>query len=194
MNDHAATAERPRTLEDLLERDDGPLYELVDGHLEALEVGTWSSYVAGVILRLLNEHCTKHRLGWVLPADTIYAINPVDPDRSRRPDVSFLRFDRLTVEEAQTQAVLRIPPDLAVEVLSQNDTAWKAGPKVREYLTAGVRCVWLVNPADRTVSVYWPDRPGLILRDTDDLAVEDLLPGFSVRVGVFFEPPPGART
>jgi Uma2 family endonuclease len=40
----------------------------------------------------------------------------------------------------------RIAPDLAAEVMSPNDLAYEVDRKVKEYLAAGVRLVWVINP------------------------------------------------
>jgi Uma2 family endonuclease len=179
------------TPEDLLRMPDGDRYELVDGQLVELNVSTWSSYVAGIILKVLLSFCQQHRLGWVLPPDTSYQCFPQAPEMVRKPDVSSIRLGRLSLEQA-SEGHCPVVPDLAVEVLSPNDTAYEVDAKVRLYLDAGVRLVWVVNPQQRTVRVHRPTSLGSILREQDELSGEDVIPGFTCLVGEFFEPPPGA--
>jgi Uma2 family endonuclease len=179
------------TPEDLLKMPDGDRYELVDGQLVARNVSTWSSYVAGVILRVLQTFCQQNRLGWVLPPDTSYQCFPQAPEMVRKPDVSFIRLGRLSLAQA-AEGHCPVVPDLAVEVLSPNDTAYEVDAKVRLYLDAGVRLVWVVNPQQRTVEVHRPAGLGSILREQDELTGEEVVPGFSCRVGDFFQPPAGA--
>jgi Uma2 family endonuclease len=59
--------------------------------------------------------------------------------------------------------------------------------KIRQYLHAGAKCVWIVYPETREVEI-WRDRakPEKILQDTDLLEAPGLLPGFSIRIGAFF--------
>ncbi len=52
-----------------------------------------------------------------------------------------------------------MPPDVAVEVVSRTDTFGAVNLKVKQYLDAGVRMVWLINPDLRTVDVYQPGEP-----------------------------------
>ena len=58
-----------------------------------------------------------------------------------------------------------------------------------EYLGAGVRLVWVVNPPTRTVRVHRADGTVADLREADELAGEDVLPGFRCRVGDLFRGP-----
>lgn len=101
-------------------------------------------------------------------------------------DVAY--FDQATID-AQTDATKLIvgPPVLAVEVASPNDTIEKIQAKTGEYLSGGVKQVWVVNPYDRTVAVY---RPGLspdVYNDRQELRGDPELPGFHAAVSEFFE-------
>ena len=49
------------------------------------------------------------------------------------------------------------PPDLAVEVVSPNDSADELEEKLDDYQKAGVPLVWVVNPSSHTVMVYRGD-------------------------------------
>ena len=73
---------------------------------------------------------------------------------------------------------LRTAPDLAVEVVSPHDLAYDVDSKVEGYLQAGVRLVWVVNPAARTVRVHRPDGSSATLRPGDQLTGGEVLPGF----------------
>jgi len=183
--------EKRYTPEDLLTMPDGKLYELVDGRLVERKMSIWSSYVAGVIFDLLNSFCRENRLGWVLPEGTSFQCFPALPGRVRKPDVSFVRFQRLSLSQATTEGHCPIAPDLAVEVVSPNDTAYEIDEKVREFLDAGVPLVWVVNPEQRTVEIHRASGPGVILRENDEITGEDIIPGFRCRVGDFTLPPAG---
>lgn len=82
-------------------------------------------------------------------------------------------------------------PDLAVEVVSPNDTAEEVDAKVMEWLNAGVPLVWVVSPGVRKVRVQRPRNAALgpisMLGEEDAISGEDVLPGFSCRVSEFFE-------
>jgi Uma2 family endonuclease len=102
-----------------------------------------------------------------------------DPDTVRGPDVAFWSKERLPVIP---DSYLDVPPDLAVEVVSPGDHYSRVQNKVRQYLRCGVRMVWVVDPEDRSVTVYRSQKEGKILGENDILTGEDVLPGFSCRV------------
>jgi Uma2 family endonuclease len=79
------------------------------------------------------------------------------------------------------------PPDLAVEILSPSDASVYVQQKVRDYLEAGVRLVWLLVPQSKTATVYRADGSGRLLRERDSLEGEDILPGFSFRLSDLYE-------
>ena len=60
-------------------------------------------------------------------------------------------------------------PDLAVEVLSPDDRAGEVLEKVRDWLAAGTRSVWVVDPRTRTVTVHRGPTQVVILSETDTL-------------------------
>ena len=178
------------TPDDLLKMPDGECYELVDGQLVERNVSLRSSYIGARLSRLIGNFCEEHPLGWVIGADCGYQCFADKPKLVRRPDVSFIRLGRLT-EEQISQGFVRIAPDLAVEVLSPNDLAYDIDSKVEEYLRAGVRLVWVVNPETRTILIYRADGSIQGLREPDELSGEDTLPGFRCQVGALFTMPPG---
>jgi Uma2 family endonuclease len=175
----------PYAPDDLLTRPDGDAYELIHGDLVERKMGAKSSFIAGEIHALLRDFSRSQRLGWVFPEGTSFRCFPDDPDKVRRADVSFIRFGRLPNEQLP-EGHLRIAPDLAVEVVSPHDLAYDVDSKVEDYLQAGVRLVWVVSPAARTVRVHRPDGPGTTLRADDELTGEEVLPGFRCPVRDLF--------
>jgi Uma2 family endonuclease len=70
-------------------------------------------------------------------------------------------------------------PDLAVEVLSPGDRPGEVLGKVGDWLRAGCRVVWVIDPERRQVRVYRTDGSESVLGESDALDGEDVLPGFS---------------
>lgn len=58
--------------------------------------------------------------------------------------------------------------------------------KVRDYLKAGARLVWVVAPQAKTVTVYRPDGSARLLREPERLDGEDVLPGLSIALAELF--------
>jgi Uma2 family endonuclease len=74
---------------------------------------------------------------------------------------------------------MELAPDLAVEVLSPGDRPGEVLAKVGDYLDAGARLVWVVDPERRLVRVYRADGTESILMERDTLDGEDVLPRFT---------------
>lgn len=182
----AIAAELTYTPEDLLLMGDaGKGFELVDGRLVEKNTGGFASSIASEINCLLVLYGRRRGLGWVLDAEGSYQCFPDDRRKVRKPDVSFIRRGRLP-EERIPDGHVPIAPDLAVEVVSPNDTAYEVDTKVQEYLSAGVPLVWVVNPRVQTIHVYRAD--GTVERLLEDalLTAPELLPDLRCRVSELF--------
>jgi len=55
-----------------------------------------------------------------------------------------------------------------------------------DYFGGGCRVVWIVDPLRKSIVVHRPDRGSDVLTEDDTLVEEDLLPGFSLRIGEIF--------
>jgi Uma2 family endonuclease len=185
-------AEKIYTPEDLLSMPDRKNYELVDGHLVERNMSQLSSWVGGRLHRILDIFVDDHRLGWTWPADLGYECLPDHPNEVRKPDVSFIRLERMP-EGPTSEGYAHIAPDLAAEVISPNDLWRKVLAKVEEYLQAGVLLVWVIDPEARSVHVYRRDGTVSLIRETDDLSGEDVVPGFRCPLASIFPRKPQAQ-
>jgi Uma2 family endonuclease len=122
-------------------------------------------------------------LGLVTAADGTMRLAP---GLVRIPDVAFISWARLPGQRMPTESIPDIAPDLAVEVLSQSNTAGEMARKRREYFTAGVQLVWFVNPAAHTVAVYTTPEQSLLLGEADVLDGGTVLPGFALPLRELF--------
>jgi Uma2 family endonuclease len=169
--------QRQYTPDDLLNMPDGSSYELVGGELVERNMGSESSWVGGRLTLLLGKFCQEMGLGWVFPADNGYQCFPDDPNLVRRPDASFVRYGRYP-GGVLPKGWSKIVPDLAVEVVSPNDTAYELEEKLEDYRKAGVPLVWVVNPNSRIVWVIRSDGSASHLDQDDELSGENVIPGF----------------
>lgn len=173
--------------EDLLHMPDGDRYELVDGEFVEVEMGSKSSWVALEIAARLREFA-KAKGGWAFGESTGYRCFAWDKERVRRPDASYVVMGRISPQEFP-DPFITIAPDLAVEVISPNDIYYDVEAKAEEYLDAGVRIVWVVNPYNRTVRIFTQaNRLSTQLGPNDELTGGDVLPGFTCRVADLFPP------
>jgi Uma2 family endonuclease len=165
------------TPEDLLAMPDGESYELVGGQLVERKMGAESSWVGTRLISRLERFCEENSLGWTFTADNGYQCFPYAPSLVRKPDVSFVRYGRLP-GGVLPKGWIKIRPDLAVEVVSPNDTAEELDEKLEDYERAGIPLIWVVFPKSRTVKVYCDDGSFRRLREEDELSGEDIIPGF----------------
>ncbi len=134
--------------------DEGMGFEHVDGELRESEVSKPSSRIAHQIATRLENFSVSHFPGWVFGDGCFYRCFPDDASRVRRADTSFIAFERMTPEEYYEDGFTEIAPDLVVEVTSPSNTVYDVDRKIGEWLAAGVRLVWEVNPEARTVQIY----------------------------------------
>ncbi len=97
------------------------------------------------------------------------------------PDVAFVRQERIPDPEPRGYAELA--PDLVVEVLSPDDRPGALLAKVSEWLNAGSRLVWVVDPIRRLARVYRQDGTEAVLTEGDVLDGEEVVPEFRCRLG-----------
>jgi len=151
------TTERLLTAEEFfaLQCPDDARHELVEGRVAVTPPpGARHSGTAGEVYAALRAFVQQHGQGRVL-MECGFALWR-DPDTVRAPDVAFVRGDRLEAGELPA-GYIEGAPDLAVEVVSPNDTATEIQRKVTEYLRAGSQRVWVVWPEERSVTVHRPD-------------------------------------
>jgi Uma2 family endonuclease len=76
------------------------------------------------------------------------------PGLVRIPDVSFLAWKKFPGRELPAEPIPQLVPDLAVEVLSEGNTALEMRRKLTEYFEVGVRLVWMIDPTTHTAEAY----------------------------------------
>lgn len=183
----ATITERTYTPEDLLEIDDRPTPDLVDGQLEEREVmGQEADLINGTIIGILTAFA-----GTTLPAlvngpECGYQIFPHDARRVRFPDVSFTRLDRVP-DRRPAKGHSRLVPDLVVKVVSPNERAIKLQAKLADFRAAGAPMIWVVYPEFRALDVLSPDSTSRRLEADAVLDGAEALPGFQCHVAQLFE-------
>ena len=163
----------------------GKRYELVRGELVTMSpAGFDHGVIAGRISVHLAAHVTSRKLGVVLSADTGYLIKR-NPDTVLAPDASFVAAARVV----RTSKYFPGAPDLAVEVISPNDTYGEVHDKVEAYLAAGTRLVIVVNPRNQTATAITAAGTTHLTID-DTLTGGDVVPGWFVPLRDLFEAEP----
>jgi Uma2 family endonuclease len=160
-------------------------YELVEGELRTTTPASGAlGLVTGRLFGELFQHVRAQALGELFTEATGFQLRR-NPDTVRAPDIAFVRAERLP-PEGIGPGFLELAPDLAVEVVSPSDTVSELGEKVGEYLDVGVRAIWVVDPANRTVTTHEAGRNVRLLREDDMLEGGAVVPGFQYSVAALF--------
>jgi Uma2 family endonuclease len=104
-----------------------------------------------------------------------------DPDRLVGADNAFVGRDRCPVRETR-EGYLETIPDLVVEIRSKDDTLSELNRKATDYLKAGVRVVWLIDPIVGNAIVYRPDQSPQTVAADGVLAERDILGDHELRM------------
>ena len=151
--------------------------ELVRGVLVVREpAGARHGLVAMSLGIELGAHARRTGAGMVFAAETGFKLAG-DPDTVRAPDVAFITTERFPL--ADTRGYPACAPDLAVEVLSPGDRPGDVLAKVGDWLSAGTRLVWVIDPERRLARVYRQDGSEALVPADGTLDGEDVLSGFS---------------
>ncbi len=181
-----ATITRRMTVAEL-ERDGAPegCWELIDGELvEMPPAGEEHGHTWGAIYAHIWNYVIPLRLGRVFGADTGFAVS-LDRQMVRVPDAGFVRAERLDPDRDRKR-FLRVPPDLAVEVVSPGQPPRRPGERLAFALANGCALGWLIDPYRRTIDVYRPDAGPVRMADDGVLEGEPVLPGYRLAASVVF--------
>jgi Uma2 family endonuclease len=175
------------TAKDLLSLPDPDLpHELVRGVLRRVMPAAGShGLVVGEATVILGQHVRAQGLGRLFTEATGFILAR-DPDTLLCPDIAFIASERLAAA-LLGQPFPELAPDLVVEVLSPSDRRAAVQAKVGEYLAAGVRAVWVLDPATRTVRVHPRGGTERLLSEHDVLDGGHVVPGFRCPVAMLFE-------
>ena len=177
-----ATTTRHVTDDDLLRMPrDGRKYERVDGEMRVSPAGGRHGEVIVALTIRLGAFVIEQRLGHIFESSTGFrwpGRNPDGPDNVRSPDLSFVASGRFPDGRAPV-GFIPFAPDLAVEVLSPGDRRNDVLEKVGEYLDAGSRLVWVIDPEQRMAIAYRSLMDVRVIREAEMLEGEDVVPGFA---------------
>jgi Uma2 family endonuclease len=161
-------------------------FELVRGEVVALSPGTpLHGRVCAKVAFPLEAFGRQTGHGYAL-TNSATVVTGRKPDTVRRADVAYYSHARLP-SPTLTGTLLKVVPDLIVEVLERADRAANILGRVVEYLNVGVLMTWIVHPEKRTMAIFRPDDPiPTIYGDSDVIVNFSELPGFRCAVSGFF--------
>ena len=123
------------------------------------------------------------KLGYTFSSSTIFKL-PNGGDRS--PDAACIKkehWEALTPE--QKRKFPPIAPDFVIELRSATDNIETLRSKMQEYMDAGVKLGWLINPQQQQVEIYRLGKDVEIRNLPTELLGEEILPGFSLNLDCY---------
>ncbi len=167
--------------------DNGKRTELVRGRIIETNIPfSLHAQICGNVARLLILYLDRHDIGQVLTNDAPVRTQR-GPDTVRGADIAFLSYNRRPKGPLPPNCYIDEIPELVFEVRSTSDRWPPLMAKVAEYLEAGAKCVCVLDERTKSILISTADDPGRTLDSNSELTFPDILPGFSVRVGQFFE-------
>jgi Uma2 family endonuclease len=151
MSEHPAQPHfgRQLTFEEWAAMDEDEPGELVDGYLEEEEVPNVIHEVVLTWFAMVFRTWLGRR-GWVIGSGAKFAVRP---NRGRKPDLTvYLGGER----KPPANGIVRVPPDIAVEVVSPSarDGRRDRIEKMADYAAFGIRYYWLIDPAFRSLEIF----------------------------------------
>lgn len=179
-----AVPQREMTLEEFLRLpEDEPALEFEDGRItqKASPKGHHSVLQAELVQRI-NQLARAPKLAIAFPE-----LRVTFGGRSYVPDLSVYLWERVLVDERGRVADDFFgPPDIAVEIVSPDQSVTALIRRCLWCVANGLRIALLVDPADESVLLFRPDHVPAALHDGDRIDVNDVLPGFNLTVEGLF--------
>ncbi len=100
---------------------------------------------------------------------------------TRSPDLSWILHEKWNaLSDKERASFAHICPDFVVELRSRTDTLNQLTAKMIEYMENGASLGWLIDPIEKNVYIYRPDREVDILINPTEVSGDPLLVGFKL--------------
>src|SRR5688500_14556089 len=154
MNLSPATARKKWKEEELQALpDDGFNHEAVD--VELVMSPKNNPEHGQICMRLaaaLHMHVEREKLGAMFDSSTGFWM---ENENCRAPDISFVSKERLRGLKRPLKKFFRFAPDLAIEVLSPNNTRAEIQERLRDFFASGTKLAWIIDPESKSAEVCY---------------------------------------
>ena len=177
-------AKKPWTADELFRLPEGWRYEIDEGELVITSpAGRRHGRLVANVTRILGNFVTMHNLGEVESGEVGFYLQH-DPETLRGVDVAVYSSERVEEMGRDEDGFPDVAPDIAVEVHRPDESGMQR--KVQQYLAAGVRSVWVLDPRQRTLAQHRPGEAPRVIADMDAMVEEPVLPKFECRLRDLF--------
>ena len=167
--------------------EDGYLHEIVNGELVMSPKNNFQhGDLCARLLIALGNFTRQHRLGVVLDSSTGFWMHNRN---CRAPDISFVSRHRMAGLGFRPKTNRFFPggPDLAVEILSPNNTRAEMDDRLKDFFASGTQIAWVIDPETECAEVCHSVTQRQLLGAGADLDGEQLLPGFRYPIANLFK-------
>lgn len=157
------------------------LFEFIAGEIIDVPSNPYVSKLAARLIILIGIYLMKNDIGHITGEAGGYMVS----GERYAPDVAFISYEKQP--DLATSGYNPNPPDLAVEILSDGNTAELNRLRIKStnYLAAGT-VVWVVDPEKKTVEVHQASAPVTLHLSKDTVSGEPVLPEFTLKVTDIF--------
>ncbi|MEB3280955.1 MAG: Uma2 family endonuclease [Lyngbya sp.] len=158
-------------------------YEFVDGEAQAkMSPKYFHSSLTGLLFILLqrwSQNRGRVAIEWSVK------LRRQEKDWVPVPDLLYISYDRLNADWIDNVAC-PVPPELAIEIISPEQSFGKMSEKAVDYIKAGVLRVWVIDPQDKSITIFYPDAPPEIKRGTAPI-VDSIFQGLELTPEQLFQ-------
>ena len=159
-------------------------YELIRGELYRMPNNSAEhGWRTNELTCRVSVFVVEKKLGFTFAAETRFTIES-DPDTALASDFAFVEKGR--VAKLPETGYLRLTPDLILETRSPSETRRGYADKISQWLSAGAKVVWALEPKAKTLTIHRKGANPVVLTKADFLTCEELLPGFTLPLSQVF--------
>jgi Uma2 family endonuclease len=138
------------------------------------------------VVRLLGDHLIERRLTGSIISDAGFVLGlRREPQHLRMADIAYVRREHIDRHLAPACA-FRCVPELVVEISSAITHSPDTIQRMIDFLEAGVRVFWLLDPSTREALVYNSGQSGRNVRADEFLDGAPSLPALRIALSVLF--------
>jgi Uma2 family endonuclease len=165
--------------------DDGFNYEVVNGELVmSPKNNPEHGYICALLSSALLEHAKREKIGAVFDSNTGFWM---ENENCRAPDISFVSKERLHGSKRPARSFFKFAPDLAIEVLSPNNTRSEIQERLRDFFASGTKLVWIIDPETKSAEICHGLEKRRLVGPNGELNGEEVVPGFRYKLTELFK-------
>ncbi|MFO0809089.1 MAG: Uma2 family endonuclease [Gemmataceae bacterium] len=139
----------------------------------------------------LMMHVICRVMGYLDENDLGIAVGATAPIRIpngnvRSASLLYIPWDNMPGRRIPSEPITSVPPALAIDMLTADNTAAEMARKRADYFATGVKLVWQIDPDARTAQAFAGPDVAVVLDDAGTLDGGTVLPGFALSLADLF--------